>query len=116
MVARGFGSPISFSSSSYIARVSDQIFTSQFTLNSLQSIPNVLLLHSSFTQSHSPDMAMTAKILCAAVALPVAHAWGTLGHVTIAYLAQNHLTSRTANWAQSILNDTSDSYLADVAT
>jgi len=49
-------------------------------------------------------------------ALPSVHAWGTLGHTTVAYLAQNFVSPKTAKWAQAILNDTSDNYLANVAT
>lgn len=44
-----------------------------------------------------------------------AHAWGTLGHETIAYIAQNYVKAHTKEWAQAILNDTTDSYLANVA-
>jgi hypothetical protein len=45
-----------------------------------------------------------------------AAAWGGLGHETIAYIAQNFVQNHTQAWAQSILNDTSSSYLAKVAT
>ncbi|GAB7347874.1 hypothetical protein MBLNU459_g5401t1 [Dothideomycetes sp. NU459] len=48
--------------------------------------------------------------------LPVTHAWGTLGHETVAYIAQNFVTSATKSWAQGILDDTTTSYLANVAT
>ncbi|KAK2612089.1 hypothetical protein QQS21_001818 [Conoideocrella luteorostrata] len=44
------------------------------------------------------------------------HAWGRLGHATVAYIAQNYLTSEAASWAQGVLNDTSDSYLANIAS
>lgn len=43
-------------------------------------------------------------------------AWGTLGHATIAYIAQNYLTDATEAWAKSVLSDTSTSYLANVAS
>lgn len=43
-------------------------------------------------------------------------AWGSLGHQTIAYLAQHYVSNHTQSWAQSILNDTSTSYLAKIAT
>ena len=49
-------------------------------------------------------------------ALPVSHAWGALGHETIAYVAQNFLSSQTKTFCQNILSDTSTSYLANVAT
>lgn len=45
-----------------------------------------------------------------------AHAWGSLGHQTVAYLAQHYVSNTTAHWAQAILNDTSSSYLANIAT
>ncbi|KAJ6481894.1 S1/P1 nuclease [Mycena sanguinolenta] len=44
------------------------------------------------------------------------NAWGVLGHATIAYIAQNYVTPQTASWAQGILNDTSSSYLASIAS
>lgn len=44
------------------------------------------------------------------------HAWGSLGHQTVAYLAQHYVSQHTAQWAQAILNDTSSSYLANIAT
>ncbi|KAF2490279.1 nuclease PA3 [Lophium mytilinum] len=47
---------------------------------------------------------------------PLASAWGTLGHDTVAYIAQNFVTSATKSWAQGILDDNSSSYLASVAT
>lgn len=48
--------------------------------------------------------------------LPSARAWGSLGHETVAYLAQNYVSEHTRSWAQAILNDTTTSYLANVAT
>ena len=47
---------------------------------------------------------------------PSALAWGALGHETIAYIAQDFVTASTRAWAQDILDDTSSSYLASVAT
>ncbi|KAI5365404.1 putative S1/P1 nuclease, phospholipase C/P1 nuclease domain superfamily [Septoria linicola] len=44
------------------------------------------------------------------------YAWGSLGHQTVAYLAQHYVSQHTAQWAQAILNDTSSSYLANIAT
>jgi hypothetical protein len=32
------------------------------------------------------------------VATEGAYAWGTLGHATVAYIAQHYLTSETASW------------------
>ncbi|KAF2474153.1 uncharacterized protein BDR25DRAFT_332322 [Lindgomyces ingoldianus] len=48
--------------------------------------------------------------------LPCTSAWGTLGHDTVAFIAQNFVSASTATWAQNILADTSTSYLASVAT
>ncbi|KAH7390525.1 S1/P1 nuclease-domain-containing protein [Pyrenochaeta sp. MPI-SDFR-AT-0127] len=48
--------------------------------------------------------------------LPYASAWGALGHTAVAYVAQNFICDKTAKFAQSILNDTSSAYLANVAT
>ncbi|KAK8155823.1 nuclease PA3 [Phyllosticta citrichinensis] len=45
-----------------------------------------------------------------------AHAWGYLGHETVAFIAQNFVSSETATWAQDILADDGTSYLASVAT
>ncbi|KAF2719891.1 nuclease s1 [Polychaeton citri CBS 116435] len=43
-------------------------------------------------------------------------AWGSLGHETVAYIAQDYIKDTTKSWAQGILSDTSDSYLASHAT
>lgn len=43
-------------------------------------------------------------------------AWGSLGHTTVAYIAQNFISDKTAKFAQGLLNDTSGAYLANVAT
>lgn len=45
-----------------------------------------------------------------------AHAWGSLGHETVAYIASHYVKSATKTWAQNILGDTSSDYLANVAT
>ncbi|KAL4861554.1 nuclease S1 [Aspergillus spectabilis] len=47
--------------------------------------------------------------------LPKALAWGTMGHETIAYIAQNFVASSTATYCKDILGSTSSSYLASVA-
>ncbi|CAI7646934.1 unnamed protein product [Penicillium glandicola] len=44
------------------------------------------------------------------------NAWGVLGHATVAYVAQHYLCDEAASWAQELLNDTSDSYLANIAS
>ncbi|KAF2446348.1 hypothetical protein P171DRAFT_453766 [Karstenula rhodostoma CBS 690.94] len=43
-------------------------------------------------------------------------AWGTLGHDTVAFIAQSLVSNKTASFAKSLLNDSSDAYLAHVAT
>ncbi|KAF2004367.1 hypothetical protein P154DRAFT_41875 [Amniculicola lignicola CBS 123094] len=47
---------------------------------------------------------------------PLAAAWGTLGHDTVAFIAQNFISKKTAHFAQQLLNDSSSAYLANVAT
>ncbi|KAI5253155.1 nuclease s1 [Aureobasidium subglaciale] len=49
-------------------------------------------------------------------ALPVANAWGSLGHETVAFIAQDRIAAHTVAWAQSVLSNTSTSYLAGIAT
>ena len=44
------------------------------------------------------------------------HAWGNLGHETVAFIAENLITANGEAWAQSILNSTTSGYLASVAT
>ncbi|KAJ5894315.1 hypothetical protein N7495_006006 [Penicillium taxi] len=44
------------------------------------------------------------------------NAWGKLGHATVAYIAQNYVSSSTESWAQDILDDSSSSYLASIAS
>ncbi|QUC17168.1 uncharacterized protein UV8b_01409 [Ustilaginoidea virens] len=43
-------------------------------------------------------------------------AWGRLGHATVAYIAQDYLTPDAAAWSKGILHDSSDSYLANIAS
>jgi hypothetical protein len=45
-----------------------------------------------------------------------ASAWGSLGHNTVAYIAQSFLAPSTIQYTQTLLNDTSSAYLANVAT
>jgi hypothetical protein len=45
-----------------------------------------------------------------------AHAWGVLGHQAVGLLAQNFLLPATIKKVQAILNDTSSSYMGNVAT
>lgn len=43
-------------------------------------------------------------------------AWGTLGHDTVAFIAQSFVSTKTATYAKDLLGDTSNAYLANVAT
>ncbi|KAK5741151.1 hypothetical protein LTR17_004091 [Elasticomyces elasticus] len=61
-------------------------------------------------------MHTTTTLLTFATALSGANAWGTLGHETVAFIAQHYVSNHTAAWAQSILSNDSASYLAGVAT
>lgn len=62
-------------------------------------------------------MPPTASLLLATLsALHGVSAWGTLGHDTVAFIAQHFVSNTTASFAQSLLNDTSPSYLASIAT
>ena len=47
---------------------------------------------------------------------PSVLAWGNVGHQTVAYIASDFVSAKTKSWAQKILGDTSDNYLANVAT
>lgn len=59
---------------------------------------------------------MTSYALLGLATAQSAHAWGVLGHATVAYIAQNYIDSDVASWAQGVLDDTSDSYLANIAS
>jgi hypothetical protein len=58
------------------------------------------------------------KLSYAAPALafvPNVHAWGALGHETVAYIATNFVDPATETYFQAILNNRTSSYLAGVA-
>ncbi|KAH7122622.1 S1/P1 nuclease-domain-containing protein [Dendryphion nanum] len=59
---------------------------------------------------------MVFHLLALLPLLPSVSAWGTLGHNTVALIAQNLISNKTASFAQSLLNDTSSNYLLNVAT
>ncbi|KAJ9267951.1 hypothetical protein DTO195F2_285 [Paecilomyces variotii] len=59
---------------------------------------------------------MISYILLGLAATQGTHAWGVLGHATVAYIAQNYVNSEVASWAQGVLSNTNDSYLADIAS
>lgn len=48
--------------------------------------------------------------------IPSALAWGSLGHQTIAYIAQNFVSAETETFFKKILGDDTSSYLANAAT
>lgn len=62
------------------------------------------------------ERTMRGTFLLASVAATGAHAWGSLGHETVAFIAENFVSGHTKVWAQAILDDTTDGYLASVAT
>lgn len=41
---------------------------------------------------------MTSSVLLTLAALQGVRAWGSLGHATIAYIAQNYVTDEVASW------------------
>ncbi|KAJ6562481.1 putative nuclease PA3 [Mycena capillaripes] len=59
---------------------------------------------------------MASYLLIGLATLQGVHAWGVLGHATVAYVAQNYVTPQTASWAKGLLNDTSANYLASIAS
>ncbi|PSR87094.1 S1/P1 nuclease-domain-containing protein [Coniella lustricola] len=61
-------------------------------------------------------MASRVPLLLIFANLQGALCWGELGHATIAYVAQNFVSTSTAAWAQDLLDDTSTSYLASIAS
>ncbi|KAK2012808.1 S1/P1 nuclease [Colletotrichum eremochloae] len=54
--------------------------------------------------------------ILASAALPRALAWGSMGHATIAYVATNFVAPETKAYMQQLLGDTTDDYLAGVAS
>ncbi|KAH0844599.1 Nuclease S1 [Fonsecaea pedrosoi] len=61
---------------------------------------------------------MLSSLVIAAI-LPLAqltNAWGTLGHETIAWIAQSYVSSATKTAVQSILGSTQADYMANVST
>jgi hypothetical protein len=66
------------------------------------------------TQFRPTIMHVTALLAAAAFASSV-HAWGTLGHQTVALLAQQYLLPETISSVQEILNDTTPIYMGRTA-
>ncbi|KIX94503.1 uncharacterized protein Z520_09889 [Fonsecaea multimorphosa CBS 102226] len=61
---------------------------------------------------------MLSSLVIAAIFLwaRLANAWGTLGHETIAWIAQSYVSSTTKAAVQSILDSTTSDYMANVST
>ena len=55
-------------------------------------------------------------LLAAALQLPTVLAWGTLGHETIAWIAQGLISDSTASYVQGILGSTASDFMANVST
>ncbi|KAI3327995.1 putative nuclease PA3 [Xylariaceae sp. AK1471] len=57
-------------------------------------------------------MYASTRVIASLAAIQGVRAWGSLGHATVAYIAQNYVSESTASWAQKIIgNDLSD-YMA----
>lgn len=61
-------------------------------------------------------MKFTLTILALLISAHSAAAWGSLGHETVAFIAQNFVCDDAKVFFSSILNDSSTQYLAKVAT
>lgn len=61
-----------------------------------------------------PSLA-SAFILLSPLILPI-HAWGSLGHETVAYVATTFVSRATKTYFQTLLADDTPSYLANVST
>lgn len=65
--------------------------------------------------SSTPISATAAGLLLLSLT-PSGFAWGTLGHETIAYMAQDYVSSTTKSYVEGILGIANSSYMASVAT
>ncbi|KAI0385230.1 S1/P1 nuclease [Hypomontagnella monticulosa] len=62
-------------------------------------------------------MRLTQNVLAlGACLLPGAVAWGSLGHITVAYIATNFVKESTTTYFQDVLQNDTEHYLAGVAT
>ena len=61
------------------------------------------------------QLSLTLLAILLAIARGVS-GWGALGHETVAYIAQDFVSSTTKTYVQNILGDTSTSYMANAAT
>lgn len=60
-------------------------------------------------------MKLTLPLLLTAAAASSAAAWGTLGHQSVALVAQQYLLPETIKSVQALLADTSTTYLGNIA-
>ncbi|EMR70840.1 putative nuclease s1 protein [Eutypa lata UCREL1] len=58
----------------------------------------------------------SAFLTLGAVSLPSVVAWGSLGHITVAYVASHFVKEETATYFQDLLRNDTEHYLAGVAT
>ncbi|OAR00034.1 hypothetical protein LLEC1_07551 [Akanthomyces lecanii] len=61
-------------------------------------------------------MRLNAAVAYGLLSLPVASAWGSLGHITTAYIASNFIANSTEAYLKELLKRTDDDYLASVAS
>lgn len=62
-------------------------------------------------------MKLTSSIsLSVLLTAPAVHAWGALGHETVAFVATNFVQPSTKQYFQTLLHNSTDLYLASVAT
>jgi hypothetical protein len=73
---------------------------------------------SSLSFSHLPARMYSPSVTAAGLLFltPRALAWGTLGHETIAYMAQDYVKSSTKTFVEDILSIKNSSYMASVST
>lgn len=70
-----------------------------------------LVVHDITTMA--PSKTVLLPLLAAA---PYAAAWGMLGHATVAFVAQNFVSPKTAKFAQQVLGDNTKQYLGAIAS
>ncbi|KAM3503254.1 hypothetical protein MY11210_008789 [Beauveria gryllotalpidicola] len=61
-------------------------------------------------------MRLNAAVTCGLLSLPAVSAWGSLGHITTAYIASNFIANSTEAYLKELLKRTDDDYLASVAS
>ncbi|KAK5660675.1 hypothetical protein OQA88_12039 [Cercophora sp. LCS_1] len=57
-----------------------------------------------------------SSLALGAAALPTIQAWGGFGHITVAYIASNFVSTETATYFKGLLRNETSDYLAGVAT